>query len=112
MYFLKKHIQYLGHIVSGNGITLVPEKLESIQKMPPPKTPKEVKQFLGLIGHYHKFVLRFSDVAQPLNALTRKDVTFEWTPICQGSFEMLKASLMIEPILTYPDPSLPYVFIH
>ena len=107
--FLKKHIQYLGHMVSGKGITPVPEKLESIQKMPPPKTPKEVKQFVGLIGYYHKFVPRFSDLAQPLNALTRKDVTFEWTPICQESFEMLKTSLMKEPILTYPDPSLPYV---
>ena len=106
--FLKKHIEYLGHIISGKGITLVPEKLESIQKMPPPKTPKEVKQFLGLIGYYCKFVLRFSDLAQPLNALTRKDVTFEWTPICQESFEMLKTSLMKEPIMTYPNPSLPY----
>ena len=107
--FLKKHTQYLGHIISGKGITPVPEKLESIQKMPPPKTPKEVKQFLGLIGYYRKFVPRFSDLAWPLNALTRKDVTFEWTPICQESFEMLKTSLMKEPILTYPDPSLPYV---
>ena len=77
--------------------------------MPPPKTPKEIKQFLGLIGYYCKFVARFSDLAWPLNALTRKDVTFEWTPICQESFEMLKTSLMKEPILTYPDPSLPYV---
>ena len=107
--FLKKNIQYLGHIVSGKGITPVPKKLESIQKMPLPKTLKEVKQFLGLIGYYRNFVLRFLDVAWPLNALTRKDVTFEWTPICQESFEMLKASLMIEPILTYPNPSLPYV---
>ena len=99
----------MGHIVSGKGITPASEKLESIQKMPPPKTPKEVKQFLSLIGYYHKFVLRFSDLARPLNALTRKDVIFEWTPICQESFEMLKASLVKEPILTYPDPSLPYV---
>ena len=98
--FLKKHIQYLGHIISGKGITPVPEKLESIQKMPPPKTPKEVRQFIGLIGYYRKW---------PLNAFTRKDVTFEWTPICQESFEMLKTSLMKEPYLTYPDPSLPYV---
>ena len=77
--------------------------------MPPPITPKEVKQFLGLIGYYHKFVLRFSDLAQPLNASTMKDVIFEWTSICQESFEMLKANLMKEPILTYPDPSLPYI---
>ena len=77
--------------------------------MPPPKTPKEVKQFLGLIGYYQKFVPRFSDLARPLNALTRKNVSFEWTPICQESFELLKTSLMTEPILTYPDPNLPYV---
>ena len=49
--------------------------------MLPPKTPKEVKQFLGLIGYYRKFVPRFSDLARPLNALTRKNVEFEWTPV-------------------------------
>ena len=107
--FLKKHIQYLGHIILGKGITPMPEKLACIKDMPPPKTPKEVKQFLGLIGYYQKFVPRFSDLARPLNVLTRKDVPFEWTPICQESFELLKTSLMTEPILTYPDPNHPYV---
>ena len=77
--------------------------------MLPPKTPKEVKQFLSLIGYNRKFVPRFSDLALPLNALTRKGVEFEWTSICQESFDLLKASLMVEPILTYPDPNLPYV---
>ena len=52
---------------------------------------------------------RFSDLAPPLNALTRKDVEFEWTPICQESFELLKASHMTEPILMYPDSNLPNV---
>ena len=107
--FLKKHIQYLGYIVSGEGITPLPEKLHSIQKMLPSKTPKEVKQFLGLIGYYRKLVPRFSDLTRPLNALTRKNVKFEWTQICQESFDLLKTSLMMEPILTYPDPSHPYV---
>ena len=54
--FLKKHIQYLGHIVSGEGIKPVPAKLSSFQKMPHPYTPKEVKQFLGLVGYYRKFI--------------------------------------------------------
>ena len=80
--FLKKQIQYLGHTVLEEDITPLLEKLDSIQKMLPPKTPKEVKQFLGLIGYYRMFVPRFSDLARPLNALTRKDVEFKWTPIC------------------------------
>ena len=107
--FLKRHIQYLGHIVLGEGITPLQEKLNSIQKMLPPKTPKEIKQFLGLIGYYRKFVPRFSDLARPLNALTRKDVEFEWILMCPESFKLLKTSLMTDPILTYPDPNLPYV---
>ena len=77
--------------------------------MLPPRNPKEVKQFLGLIGYYRKFVTHFSDLARPLNALTRKETIFEWTQICQESFELLKSSLMTEPILTYPDPNLPYI---
>ena len=77
--------------------------------MLPPKSPKEVKQFFGLIGYYRKFVPRFSDLARPLNALTRKNTKFEWTQQCQDSFELLKTSLMTDPILTYPDPNLPYV---
>ena len=81
--FLKKHIQYLGHIMSGEGITPLLEKLTSIQKMLPPKTPKEVKQFFGLIGYYRKFVPRFSDLARPLNTLTRKNIEFKWIQKCQ-----------------------------
>ena len=93
----------------GKGITPMPEKLACIKDMPPPKTPKEVKQFLGLIGYYRKFMPRFSDLARPLNVLTRKDVPFKWTHVCQESFELLKTCLMTEPILTYPDPNLPHV---
>ena len=107
--YLKKHIQYLGHIISGEGITPLPEKLDSIQKMLPPQNPKEVKQFLGLIGYYRKFVPKFLDLARPLNALTWKNRDFEWTQVCQESFELLKTSLMTEPILTYPDLNLSYV---
>ena len=68
--FFKKHIQYLGHLVSEQGFEPLPEKLEAIHKMPHPKTPKEVKQFLGLIGYYRKFILRFSDLSRPLTRLT------------------------------------------
>ena len=107
--FLKNHIQYVGHIVSGDGIKPLWEKLSSIQKMLPPKTAKEVKQFLDLIGYNRKFVPRFLNLARLLNALTRKNTEFAWPQKCQESFELLKTSLMTDPILTYPDPNLPYV---
>ena len=107
--FLKKHIQYLGHIISGEGITPLPEKFDSIQKMLRPQNPKEVKQFVGLIGYYRKFVPRFSDLARPLNPVTQKNTAFEWTQVCQESFKLLKTSLMTEPVLTYPDLNLPCV---
>ena len=107
--FLKAHLQYLGHIISGKGIEPVPEQLESIKKMPAPTTPKEVKQFLGLIGYYRKFVPRFADIARPLTSLTKKDIEFHWTEKCQASFELLKEALMKEPILRYPNPKDPYI---
>ena len=106
--FFKSHIQYLGHLISGEGIKPLPEKLESIKQMPPPTTPKEVKQFLGLIGYYRKFIPRFADVARPLTNLTRLDQPFEWSDKCQASFELLKGALIKEPILRFPDPNKPY----
>ena len=106
--FFKKHIQYLGHLISGEGIEPLPEKLEAVRKMPPPTTPKEVRQFLGLVGYYRKFVPKFADIARPLTNLTKLDVPYEWTTRCQEAFEFLKQMLLKEPILKYPDPSKPY----
>ena len=107
--FLKKHIQFLGHIISGDGIKPAPEKLSSIQQMPHPYTPKVVKQFLGLVGYYRKFIPQYADIARPLNVLTQKDTEFVWTDVCQKSFNLLKTMVSEEPILVYPDPSKPYV---
>ena len=107
--FFKKHIQYLGHLVSDKGFEPLPEKLEAIKKMPPPTTSKEVKQFLGLIGYYRKFVPQFSDISQPLTKLTRHDTPFEWTGQCDKAFNHLRELLMQYPILRYPDPTKGYV---
>ena len=61
--FFKKHIQYLGHLISDEGIQPLPEKLESIRNMPIPTSAKHVKQFLGLVGYYRKFVPCFADIS-------------------------------------------------
>ena len=75
--FFKRHIQYLGHLISADRIQPLPEKLESIAKMPAPRNPKEVKQFLGLVGYYRKFIPRFVDISRVLTHLTKKDVEFK-----------------------------------
>ena len=108
MFFFKKHIQYLGHLILAEGIQPLPEKLESIVKMPAPKNPKEVKQFLGLVGYYRKFVPWFADISRVLTHLTKKDVEFKWTPECENCFQILKDFLQKAPILKYPDPQANY----
>ena len=102
--FFKKEIHYLGHLISTEGISLLPNKLDCIQHMPVPKYTKEIKQFLGLTGYYRKF----ADISRPLTTLTKKDKKFEWTPACQKSFDLLKETLCGEPILKYADTSKPY----
>ena len=94
--FFKKHIQYLGNLVLERGFELLPEKFESICNMPAPQTAKEVKQFLGLIGYYHKFVPRFADISRPLMKLTRHNVMFEWAEQCQKAFNHLRELLMVQ----------------
>ena len=96
--FFKKHIQYLGHLISAEGIQPLPEKLENISKMPAPRNPKEVKQFLGLVGYYRKFVPQFADISRVLTHLMKKDVEFKWTPECESCFQILKDSLGRKPL--------------
>ena len=107
--FFKKHIQYLGHLVSEKGFELLPEMLESICKMPAPRTAKEVKQFLGLIGYYRKFVPRFVDISRILTKLTHHNISFEWTDQCAKAFNHLRKLLMEYPILRYPNPTEGYI---
>ena len=106
--FFKSEIHYLGHLISPEGISPLPNKLDSIRHMPVPNSTKEIKQFLGLTGYYRKFVLRFADISRPLTTLTKKDAKFEWTSACQKSFELLKEALCGEPVLKYADTSKLY----
>ena len=106
--FFKNHIQYIRHLISAEGIQPLPEKLESIAKMPVLKNPKEVKQFLGLVGYYTKSIPRFADISRVLTHLTKKDIEFKWTPECENCFQILKEFLQQAPILKYPDPQASY----
>ena len=95
-------------MLSAEGIQPLPKKLDSITNMPVPENQTEVKQLLGLVGYYHKFEPRFSDISRPLEKLTRKDTPFTWMKQCHLAFIMLKDKLCEAPILLYPDSSKPY----
>lgn len=101
--FLRKEVAYLGHIITDEGIKPNPKKISAIQEIKQPKTPKDIKSFLGLVGYYRKFIQNFSSIARPLTTLLKKDTAFNWTPKCQESFENLKTVLTTEPLLQYPD---------
>ena len=106
--FFKKHIHYLGHLISADGIRPLKDKLDTIRDMPAPCNSKEVKQFLGLVGYYRKFVPRFAALSRPLTKLTCKDKVFEWTHECRKAFDALKESLCEQPILKYADTKKGY----
>ena len=106
---MKMHIEYLGHLISEKGIEPMPDKLAAIKEMPAPRNPKEIKQFLGLVGYYQKFIPRFSDIAKPLTRLMRHDTLLNWCKKCEFSFQTLKNALCTEPILKFPNPQRPYV---
>ena len=96
-------MQYLGHILTLDGLKPNPERIAAVRQFTTPDDIKRVKQFLGLASFYRKFVPNFARIAEPLHNLTRKNVPFEWTATCQDSFNCLKKKLVEGPVLVYPD---------
>lgn len=101
--FLCKTVEFLGHVVTPEGIRPNQKKIEAIQKFPVPKTAKEIKSFLGLIGYYRRFIKNFAQLTKPLTHCLKKGVKIEHTPAFLNSFETCKKILMNDPILQYPD---------
>ncbi|KAI3776360.1 hypothetical protein L1987_46138 [Smallanthus sonchifolius] len=98
-----KEVQFLGHIVNDKGIHVDHAKIETVKNWNAPKTPTEVRSFLGLEGYYRRFISNFSKIAVPLTALTHKGKTYEWGPKQEEAFQTLKQKLCNAPILTLPD---------
>nr|GFB12067.1 putative reverse transcriptase domain-containing protein [Tanacetum cinerariifolium] len=96
-------VAFLGHIVSADGITMDPAKVEAITKWPRPTTVTEVRSFLGLAGYYRRFVEGFSLPALSLTKLMRKGEKFVWNEERKKSFKELKRRLVSSPVLTLPS---------
>ena len=106
--FIKKRLNYLGHIISDEGISVDPDKVSVMENLKPPTNIREVRSFLGMTSYYRKYVPNFSKIAKPLTSLTRKNARFKWTDEAQKSFDFLKESLLQAPILAFPDITKPF----
>ena len=126
-FFFQSKVLFLGHMLSKEGISLNPNKIQKVKDWPVPTNAKEVHSFLGLASYYRQFVPQFAKWANPLHDLIHPIVTkksrhrirlpplqpnlqpFQWTELHQKSFEKLKLALTSAPVLAYPDYSKPFL---
>ncbi|CAN6459005.1 unnamed protein product [Victoria cruziana] len=107
-HFMVREGIVLGHIVSDRGIEVDKAKVETIAKLTPPSSVREVRSFLGLAGFYRRFIQDFSKISRPLCELLAKDVSFVFSEECLRSFNRLKEALVSAPILRAPDWNLDF----
>ncbi|GJX83009.1 putative reverse transcriptase domain-containing protein, partial [Tanacetum coccineum] len=101
--FWLREVQFLRHVINGNGIHMDPSKIEAVKNWKSPSTPTEVCSFLGLAGYYHRFIKNFSKIAKSLTILTQKCKTFDWGEVQELAFQTLKDKLCNKPVLALLD---------
>jgi len=97
--FFKLAIEFLGHVVTEQGIQVDPKKTKAIDDWPIPQTVTDLRSFLGLANYYRKFVKDFAKITTPLTKLLHKDTDFEWTSEQTQAFQTLKKELVSSPTL-------------
>ena len=96
-------IEFLGYIVSGDGIRPNPEKIESIQKIPPPRNVRQLRRFLGICQYQSRFLVNYSKEVEPLRRLLQKDVKWRWTDEIDTAFQKVKQLFADSILLQKPD---------
>lgn len=103
--FLQQKIDYLGYEISAEGVKPGEKKIQSVQSFPQPTDVHKVRQFLGLVSYFRKFINNFAQIAYPLTKLLKKDAVWEWSNSQTSAFETLKAKLIHRPVLAIYDHS-------
>ena len=99
----KEKTIFLGHVISAEGISCDPAKVEAVRQWTTPKSARQVQVFLGTVNYYNRFIRNYSEIARPLfSAANRKLKRFTWTPECQAAFETLRTALISAPVMAYP----------
>jgi hypothetical protein len=106
--FWLEEIQFLGHVLSTNGIVVDPSKVKDILEWKPPTTVHQVRSFLGLVGCYRRFIPDFSKLVKPITSLLKNDTKFNWSSRCNEAFEQLNVLLTTTPILAQLDIEKPF----
>ncbi|GKA56143.1 putative reverse transcriptase domain-containing protein [Tanacetum coccineum] len=96
-------VEFLGHVINSDGIHVDPSKIEAVENWKAPRTPFEVRSFLGLAEYYRRFIEDFSKIAKPLTVLTQKSKTFDWGEEQENAFKTLKDKLCNAPVLALPN---------
>lgn len=107
--FLRREVCYLGHVITEQGVKPNPEKIKAVTEFPIPKSPRDIKSFLGLVSYYRRFIPDFSKTAKALTSLLKKEVAFKWENEQHLAFDTLKRKLTTAPLLIYPDFTKPFV---
>eukprot|EP01018_Ginkgo_biloba_P034936 Gb_00235 [translate_table: standard] len=106
--FGKPELEYLGHIISEEGVKADPQKIQAIKDWPTPRTITSLRGFLGLTGYYRKFVKNYARIPSPLTDLTKKD-SFKWSEDSDQAFQELKRDMTMTPVLATPNFSKPFL---
>ncbi|GBN76577.1 Retrovirus-related Pol polyprotein from transposon 17.6 [Araneus ventricosus] len=105
--FFQTRIEYLGHVVENNKISRSPSKVEAIIRMQQPRNVQELRQFLGMVTYFSRFIPDVSTITYPLRKLLRKNQKFYWNKECQQAFLKLKEEISSDRVLVPFDPELP-----